>query len=212
MPTKNPLPPITTPQPLTQTPPTQALQPIFEEVAKTFASTENLRIVQIDASAQDAAEVAKKYDVEGFPTIVFHKDGKHSAYNGDRSKAKLVKFLRMKTQPRMTRVTEQAEVDAFLKGDEEFLVAVGIYPEDKVALAFEEVATVDDNHRFLLAAPGSPLAKVSLNLVVLFPSSILPIPFLLPFLLLYTPSLVSLLLHSSSIPFTQLKIHKATCC
>lgn len=60
--------------------PCEALAPVLDEIASEYE--EKLKIanfyVSLDEVLENSNEVAKKYDVMGFPTIIFFKDGEVS--------------------------------------------------------------------------------------------------------------------------------------
>jgi len=69
------------------------LVPIYEELGTTLASSSNIVIAKIDATAND---INKKFGVKGFPTLKFFPANNKDApieYNGDRSLADLTKFV-----------------------------------------------------------------------------------------------------------------------
>jgi len=75
----------------------KTLAPIWEQLGTDFASTSDIVIAKIDATAND---VDPKLGIRGFPTIkLFLKDGKEAPvdYEGNRSKADLIEFITKNT-------------------------------------------------------------------------------------------------------------------
>lgn len=60
-----------------------ALAPEYAAAA-TELKGEEVTLAKVDATEE--AELAQKYDVQGFPTVYFFVDGVHKPYNGQRSK------------------------------------------------------------------------------------------------------------------------------
>merc|ERR1711915_706596 len=66
------------------------LTPVYEELGEKMAD-EDVDIIKMDATAND---VPKKYNVRGFPTLVWKsKDGKTKPYQGGRELEDFVKFI-----------------------------------------------------------------------------------------------------------------------
>ncbi|PNX67631.1 protein disulfide isomerase-like 1-4-like [Trifolium pratense] len=61
----------------------QALAPEYAAAA-TELKSENVVLAKVDATEE--SEVSQKFDVQGFPTILFFIDGVHKTYSGQRTK------------------------------------------------------------------------------------------------------------------------------
>lgn len=61
----------------------QALAPEYAAAA-TELKGENVMLAKVDATEE--AELAQKYDVQGYPAVFFFIDGLHKPYNGERNK------------------------------------------------------------------------------------------------------------------------------
>eukprot|EP01094_Clydonella_sp_ATCC50884_P022101 TRINITY_DN5010_c0_g1_i1.p1 TRINITY_DN5010_c0_g1~~TRINITY_DN5010_c0_g1_i1.p1 ORF type:complete len:478 (+),score=195.74 TRINITY_DN5010_c0_g1_i1:32-1465(+) len=73
----------------------KTLAPIWEELGEKFAANENTIIAKLDATANFVDE---RFDVKGFPTLVFiGADGTEERYNGERDLEALVAFVEQKT-------------------------------------------------------------------------------------------------------------------
>merc|ERR1712227_1051017 len=89
-----------------------------------------------DATAE--RELGEKYNVQGYPTLKWFKDGEASDFNGGRDHDSIVSWVRKKTGPPSRKLTDQASLDAFAKeGD---AVLVGLFKEGDVDLAEYEKA------------------------------------------------------------------------
>ncbi|KAJ3105950.1 hypothetical protein HDU97_007296 [Phlyctochytrium planicorne] len=69
------------------------LAPIYEKVARTFATEKNCVVANLDATV--TKDVADRYGVQGYPTIKFFEAGKKDpiAYEGGRTEQDFVEFL-----------------------------------------------------------------------------------------------------------------------
>jgi len=75
------------------------MKPTYEQVAKTFKPESDCIVANVDGDAKKNADLTKKYDVSGFPTIkFFSQDSKDRPldYNGGRTEADFVSFLNEK--------------------------------------------------------------------------------------------------------------------
>ncbi|KAI0783773.1 protein disulfide isomerase [Abortiporus biennis] len=75
------------------------LKPIYEEVAKDFASESNCVVANVDADAKNNRGLAEKYEIGSFPTIKFFPKGSNAEvedYDGERTEAAFVEFLNEK--------------------------------------------------------------------------------------------------------------------
>jgi protein disulfide-isomerase A1 len=80
----------------------QALAPEYAAAA-TELKTENVVLAKIDATEE--SEVSQKFDVQGFPTILFFIDGVHKTYSGQRTKEAIVTWTKKKTGPGIHNIT-----------------------------------------------------------------------------------------------------------
>ncbi len=71
----------------------KTLKPIYEQVAKNFATESKCAVVAVDATA--SPDLASKYDVTGYPTLKFFKADvtEPIPYEGGRTEQDLVNFL-----------------------------------------------------------------------------------------------------------------------
>ncbi|KAH9887948.1 protein disulfide isomerase [Cubamyces lactineus] len=75
------------------------LKPVYEEVAKDFASEPNCVVANVDADAKNNRPLAEKYEIGSFPTIKFFpKDNKDEPidYDGARTEEAFVAWLNEK--------------------------------------------------------------------------------------------------------------------
>nr|CCC91291.1 putative protein disulfide isomerase [Trypanosoma congolense IL3000] len=80
------------------------LHPFFEQLAKVYQNEKDLIIANVDADDTTNSELAKRYKVEGYPTLVFLPKGKKESvpYEGDRSLDAMLKFVNEKTGKKRT--------------------------------------------------------------------------------------------------------------
>jgi protein disulfide-isomerase A6 len=69
----------------------KTLKPIYEKVAAAFANEPGCVVAAIDAT--EAEDIAKKYEIGGFPTLKMFSNGQVTKYEGGRTEEDLVKHL-----------------------------------------------------------------------------------------------------------------------
>ena len=72
------------------------LKPVWEEAA-TQANTDTNRMIKIDVGGKDPEhkDLMKKYQIEGFPTILVFQNGTPVTYKGDRSVDSFLETLQL---------------------------------------------------------------------------------------------------------------------
>jgi hypothetical protein len=58
------------------------MAPAYAKAAEHFKSTNNIRLVKVDATVH--GELGSTYGVKGYPTIKWFKKGQHTEYKGGR--------------------------------------------------------------------------------------------------------------------------------
>ena len=72
-----------------------------------------LKLAKVDAT--EAAELAQKYDVTGYPTIKMFRKGSVFDYNGGRERHSIVSYLTEQAGPPSTEITTKKAFDNILK-------------------------------------------------------------------------------------------------
>jgi len=125
----------------------KALAPEYAKAA-TQLHEEGSSILLAKVDATEESELAEKFEVRGYPTLKFFRNGKPSEYSGGRSADDLVKWLKKKTGPPAHELTSEEEIKKFKESAP--VVVVGLF-EDKEsgpAKTFLEVAADNDEHPF----------------------------------------------------------------
>lgn len=122
----------------------KALAPEYEKAAKALAEEgSEIKLGKVDATEQQ--KLAEKFEVRGYPTIKFFKDGKPVEYGGGRTSPEIVNWLRKKTGPPCIALKDVDGAKKFVEKDD--VVVIGFFKDDKSAdaKAFEEAASgIDD--------------------------------------------------------------------
>jgi protein disulfide-isomerase A1 len=129
----------------------KSLAPEYASAAKTLAALNPpINIAKLDATAHEKA--AKKFDIKGFPTLKLFKSGSDSSYEGGRTAADIVSFMKKKSGPVVKIITD---VDAFKT--EAKVVVVGHFASESSAefKAFSAAADALDDAPFGAVIGGS---------------------------------------------------------
>jgi len=122
----------------------KALAPEYEKAAGEFKDDENIFLAKVDATAE--VDLAEKFEVRGYPTIKFFKEGAPSTdYSAGRTSAEIVNWLKKKTGPPAATLASVSDAKALI--DREDVVVIGFFqdPESADAQAFTKAASkIDD--------------------------------------------------------------------
>ncbi|KAL6629357.1 hypothetical protein ACP70R_029122 [Stipagrostis hirtigluma subsp. patula] len=100
----------------------QALAPDYAAAAAALAAAgQDVALAKVDATEE--ADLAQKYDVQGFPTILFFIDGVHKDYTGARTKDAIVAWIDKKLGPSVQNVTTVDDAERILTGDDKAVLA-----------------------------------------------------------------------------------------
>ncbi|XP_066329067.1 protein disulfide isomerase-like 1-4 [Miscanthus floridulus] len=102
----------------------QELAPEYAAAAAHLAAhphQADLALAKVDATEE--TDLAQRYDVQGFPTILFFIDGVPKDYNGARTKDAIVDWINKKLGPAVQNVTSVDEAERILTGDDKAVLA-----------------------------------------------------------------------------------------
>ena len=68
-------------------------KPTWDLLLKNYGNIKDIELIQV--SSNEKPDLVEKYEIQGFPTILYIKDNKKvSEYKGDRSYEDLVKYMK----------------------------------------------------------------------------------------------------------------------
>ncbi|CAD6187677.1 unnamed protein product [Caenorhabditis auriculariae] len=116
----------------------KALAPEYAKAAKELADQKfDVRLGKLDAT--EHGDIASEFSVNGYPTLIFFRDGKQVPYNGGRDSSAIVSWLKKKTGPPAVEVNSAEELEKIQKDVD---VVVSAYFEGKDSIAEKIFTTV----------------------------------------------------------------------
>ncbi|XP_071736294.1 protein disulfide-isomerase-like [Rutidosis leptorrhynchoides] len=152
------------------------LAPEYEKAASLLSSHDPaIVLAKFDADAEDNKELAKKYEVQGFPTIKIMRNGAQNIqdYNGPREADGIVTYLKKQVGPASNQIITSEDVASFI--DDKNIFIVGIFPklsgkefDNFMSLAEKLRSDYDFGHTTnakLIPHGGSSVTKPTLRLL-----------------------------------------------
>ena len=115
-------------------------------------------LAKVDAT--EAKDLAKKYEVNGFPTIKFFKNGKASDYSGGRVEAEIVAWVSKRTGPAFVTIASEDELTKMQETKDAFALGVFDSLESENAKAFIALADSDENLPYAVTIDAAVKAKL----------------------------------------------------
>ncbi|XP_055903001.1 protein disulfide-isomerase [Eupeodes corollae] len=147
----------------------KALAPEYAKAAQKLAETESpIKLGKVDATEE--GELAEEYQVRGYPTLKFFRNGVAVDYAGGRQADDIVAWVNKKTGPPALELSTVEEIEKFLKDNEIAVVGFFADRESEEAKAFLAVANGLDSFVFGITTNAELIAKYEAkeNQVVLF--------------------------------------------
>ncbi|XP_014785437.1 protein disulfide-isomerase 2 [Octopus bimaculoides] len=128
----------------------KALAPEYVKAAAEFKDDENCYLGKVDATIE--VDLAEKYEVRGYPTIKFFKEGKIYDYSEGRTAGDMVAWIKKKTGPPAVTLNTVSEAKTLI--NKEAVVVVGFFQdvESADAKAFTEAAANIDDVSFAITS------------------------------------------------------------
>lgn len=139
------------------------------KAAQTLAEKDSpIKLGKVDATEE--SKLAEKFDVRGYPTLKFFKNGKDLEYNGGRTADTIVTWLEKKTGPPAKTLEDVEGAKAFIADNEIAIVGFFKDTESADAKAFLGAAGSMDDYPFAITSVAAIFEeyKVSESGVVLF--------------------------------------------
>lgn len=99
----------------------KALAPEYAQAAQTLAEkASSIKLGKVDATVE--GNLAEKFQVRGYPTLKFFRNGVPVEYSGGRQSADIISWVNKKTGPPAKELKTVEEFEKFLKDNEVSLV------------------------------------------------------------------------------------------
>ncbi|XP_011208094.1 protein disulfide-isomerase [Bactrocera dorsalis] len=125
----------------------KALAPEYAKAAQALAEKESpIKLGKVDATVE--GNLAEKFQVRGYPTLKFFRNGVPVEYSGGRQSADIISWVNKKTGPPAKELKTVEEAEKFLKDNEIAVVGFFKSQESDEAKAFISVANALDTFVF----------------------------------------------------------------
>jgi protein disulfide-isomerase A1 len=131
------------------------LAPEYAKAAKTLKK-DGFSIAKVDATV--ARDTADKFEVQGYPTLKFFRNGKASDYTGGRTESDIVQWVRKKSGPPAKTLSTAAEATEF--ADSADVAVIGVFASETGAEAKQFIRAAGSNDEVAFGiATDSAVAK-----------------------------------------------------
>lgn len=140
----------------------KALAPEYAKAAKTLKESDSeVRLAKVDATEE--TELGERFQVRGYPTLKFFRNGKPSEYGGGRTGPEIVSWLKKKTGPVAHQLEDVAAAKALAEKEE--LLAIGFFKDQtsEGAKAFLDVAGQMDDVAFGITSADALFGEYKLD-------------------------------------------------
>merc|ERR1712158_246299 len=136
----------------------KALAPEYAKAAGILAEKES-KIVLAKLDATEEGAVAEKFEVRGYPTLKFFRNGKATEYGGGRTADTIVSWLEKKTGPPALALASVEEATAFVSGKDVAVIGVFADQTTDAAKAYLAAASTIDDIPFAITSSAEVAAE-----------------------------------------------------
>merc|ERR1711890_57154 len=140
----------------------KALAPEYAKAAGALAEKES-PIVLANLDATEEGAIAEKFEVRGYPTLKFFRNGKPLEYGGGRTADTIVSWLEKKTGPPAVAVASVEEAAAFTAGKDVAVIGYFADQTSEAATAYLSVAGSLDDFQFAITSSPEVAAEHKLE-------------------------------------------------
>merc|ERR1712183_1091143 len=125
----------------------KSLAPEYAKAAATLAEDSSVvKLGKVDATIHK--KLGEKFEIRGFPTLKFFKNGLPQEYSGGRTADTIVSWVEKKSGPAAKELSSKEEANAFVEANK--VVVIGFFKdlEAEEATAFSAAADLNDKVKF----------------------------------------------------------------
>lgn len=138
----------------------KSLAPEYAKAAKALADAP-VKLAKVDAT--ENKDLASQFDIRGFPTLKYFKNGKPSDYNGGRTEGEIVSWLSKKIGPPAVTVTSEEQLLQLQESHEVVVLGVFASADSEAAKAFLSAAADDELHFYAISHDSSVQQKLGVT-------------------------------------------------
>ena len=138
----------------------KTLAPEWAKAAKILEDSP-IKLAKVDATEND--KLAKQFEIKGFPTIKYLKNGKPSDYNGGRTASEIVNWANKKSGPAAVTLSTEDDLLKFQEKHEVFTLGLFASADSDAAKAFLNMADGDEIHSYAISTDASVKSKLAVT-------------------------------------------------
>lgn len=138
----------------------KALAPEYAKAAKALADAP-VKLAKVDAT--EAKNLASQFDIKGFPTLKYFKNGKPGDYSGGRTEAEIVGWLNKKIGPPALSVKSEEDLMQLQESHDVFALGVFSSPDSLSAKTFLAAASNDELHTYAVTHDAKVREKLGIS-------------------------------------------------
>jgi len=140
----------------------KSLAPEYAKAAQALAEKDSkIMLGKVDATEQ--GKLAEKFEVRGYPTLKFFRNGSPQEYSGGRTADTIVSWLEKKTGPPAKDIDSVETAKAFIEDNDVAVIGFFKDVESDAAKAFLSVAGSMDDHPFGIASDDAVFAEYTVE-------------------------------------------------
>jgi len=138
----------------------KTLAPEWVKAAKMLSDSP-VKLAKVDATENE--KLAKQFEIKGFPTIKYLKNGKPSDYNGGRTASEIVNWANKKSGPAAVTLSTDDDLTKFQEAHEVFALGVFDSVDSEAAKAFLAMADGDEVHSYAISTSAALKTKLAVT-------------------------------------------------
>ncbi|RYG65511.1 hypothetical protein EON64_11755 [archaeon] len=120
-----------------------------------------MKLAKVDATVHN--DLAKAFEIRGFPTLKFFKNGSPSDYGGGRTESEIVAWLSKKIGPAAATLSSAADLEKMQESHEAFALGVFSSLDSDAAKRFMQAAEKDESHVYAYSSAPEVAGKLGVS-------------------------------------------------